>query len=311
MTKVLYGGDPDEQADWCNALREALPDINLYEDPASAPSDDIDLLIYEPTGLISDFSPYRKLAGILGLWAGVDSILANRSVPETIPLMRMVEDGLRRGMTEYILGHVLRLHLDMERYRSAQMRREWIMGGPKLAEDRSVGILGLGELGRDAARALVHVGFQVSGWSRTRKSVDEVTSFAGAEELPEFLSQAEILVLLAPHTPQTENLMNAERLALLPKGAHLINAARGPLIDDAAVLSALDAGHLASATLDVFRDEPLPEDHPYWRHPGVTITPHIASVTRLKTAVKVIAEQITRFENGQSFLYQVDRERGY
>jgi len=180
MTKVLYGGDPDEQADWCNALREALP-----------------------TGLISDFSPYRKLAGILGLWAGVDSILANRSVPETIPLMRMVEDGLRRGMTEYILGHVLRLHLDMERYRSAQMRREWIMGGPKLAEDRSVGILGLGELGRDAARALVHVGFQVSGWSRTRKSVDEVTSFAGAERLMRGIWQVQLSMSFAMnHCPK-------------------------------------------------------------------------------------------------------------
>lgn len=170
--------------------------------------------------------------------------------------------------------------------------------------------MGLGALGLDAARALQALRFQVLGWSRTRKSEPGLRAYAGLAELPDFLSACEILVLLAPLTPDTRGLLNAERLAHLPMGAHVINAARGPIIVEADLLAALD-GPLGGATLDVFDTEPLPEDHPLWAHPKVLVTPHVASVTRAETAAPELIAQIARAERGEALHHLVDFERGY
>jgi glyoxylate/hydroxypyruvate reductase A len=172
---------------------------------------------------------------------------------------------------------------------------------------RKVGVLGLGELGGACAGTLAQLGFQVMGWSRSAKDIPGVTCLHGPDGLATVLGEAEILILLTPFTSKTENLLNAERLAALPKGAVIINPGRGGLIDDDALLAALDAGHIGHATLDVFRVEPLPKDHPYWAHPRVTVTPHIASETRSDTAAAVIAENIRRGEQGESLLHVVDR----
>ena len=177
--------------------------------------------------------------------------------------------------------------------------------------ERRVGILGLGELGAACARALVALNFDVAGWARRPKEIAGMACHAGEGGLETVLARSEILVLLLPHTPETESLLDAGTIAKLPDGAVILNPGRGALIDDDALLAALDAGHIGHATLDTFRVEPLPDDHPFWRHPKVTVTPHIASETRASTAAQVIAENIRRGEAGEPFLHLVDRTAGY
>ncbi len=286
-------------------LRKAGLDFNLATDITP---EQVDYVVYAPNGGVSDFTPFTRLKAVLSLWAGVESISGNKS--PTVPLARMVDSGLAQGMTEWVVGHVLRYHLGMDIHITRQ-DGTWEPDPPPLASQRHVCILGLGALGEAAARALAALGFNVTGWSRTPKDIPGITCLSGPDGLNQALSQAEILVLLLPGTPATENTLNAETLALLPKGARIINPGRGPLIDDAALLEALNSGQVGHATLDVFRTEPLPPDHPYWAHPNVTVTPHIASETRPTTAAQVICENIRRGEAGEPFLYLVDRHLGY
>ncbi len=247
----------------------------------------------------------------MSLWAGgVEKIVGNATL--TQPLTRMVDEGLAEGMVEWVTGYVLRYHLGMDQDICRQ-DTDWQVHIPPLARDRKVGVLGLGELGTACAQALAALNFDVAGgWSRSPKTLDGITCHHGADGLAAVLAHSEILVLLLPATPATENKLNAQTLALLPKGARVINpGGRGDLIDDSALLEALNTGHIAHATLDVFRIEPLPRDHAYWAHPSVTVTPHIASETRPGTAAKVIAENIRRGEAGEPYLYLVDRTAGY
>ena len=286
-------------------LKDAGLDVTLATDLAA---DEVDYVVYAPNGGLSDFSPYTRLKAVLSLWAGVESIVGNDTL--TVPLARMVDHGLTQGMTEWVVGHVLRYHLGIDRHITGQ-DGIWAPDPPSLASQRRVAVLGLGALGRAAAQALAALNFNVTGWSRSPKSVAGVICLHGADGLRAALSSAEIVVLLLPDTPATENTLNAETLALLPKGARIINPGRGALIDDEALLAALDSGQIGQATLDVFRTEPLPPEHPYWPHPNVTVTPHIASETRPETAAQVICENIRRGEAGEPFLHLVDRTLGY
>ncbi|GAA6159408.1 glyoxylate/hydroxypyruvate reductase A [Ruegeria sp. HU-ET01832] len=286
-------------------LEQAGVDAHLATD---LPADQVDYVVYAPNGGLLDFTPYTHLKAVLSLWAGVEKIAGNASL--TVPLARMVDHGLTQGMTEWVVGHVLRYHLGIDRHITLQ-DGTWTPEAPPLAPERTVCILGLGMLGEASARALAALGFNVTGWSRSPKDIPGVTCLHGDEGLHDALASTEIAVLLLPDTPATENLLNAETLALLPKGACLINPGRGPLIDDDALLDALNAGHIGHATLDVFRVEPLPIDHPYWAHPNVTVTPHIASETRPVTAAQVIVENIRRGEAGEPYLHLVDRALGY
>jgi len=187
----------------------------------------------------------------------------------------------------------------------------WNFDPPPLARDRRVAILGLGELGSACARALAALNFGVMGWSRRPKRIDGVTCLQGRDGLKRILASADTLVLLLPLTPATQNLLDARTMALLPDGVILLNPGRGGLIDDEALLVALDAGRIAHATLDVFREEPLPNGHPFWKHPGVTVTPHQASETRPGSASDLIAENIRRCEANEPMLHLVDRKAGY
>ncbi len=272
------------------------------------PPEEVDYVVYAPNGGLSDFTPYTRLKAVLSLWAGVESIAGNTTL--TVPLARMVDHGLTQGMTEWVIGHVLRYHLGMDAHIHG-LKGEWRQDVPPLASERSVAILGLGALGQASALALAALGFRVTGWSRSPRDVPGIACLHGHEGLNQVLAGSEILVLLLPSTPATENTLRAETLALLPRGARIINPGRGPLIDDAALLAALDSGQVGHATLDVFRTEPLPSDDPYWTHPNVTVTPHIASETRPVTAAQVICENIRRGEQGEPFLHLVDREQGY
>jgi glyoxylate/hydroxypyruvate reductase A len=222
----------------------------------------------------------------------------------------MVDPALTEGMVEYVTGHVLRHHLGMDHHIHG-LKGVWRVDVPPLARERTVGILGLGELGAACAEALAGLRFRVVGWSRRQKAVPGVLCRSGAEGLLDTLAEAEILVLLLPLTTATESLMDADRLGRLPEGAMIINPGRGALIDDAALITALDKGDIGHATLDVFRQEPLPPEHPFWSHPKVTVTPHIASETRPESASRVIAENIRRCEAGEPLLYLVDRRAGY
>ena len=272
------------------------------------PAATVDYIIHGPGGGITEFSAFTRAKAVLNLWAGVEAITGNPTL--TIPLARMVDTGLTQGMREWVCGHVLRHHLGMDAHILGQ-DGQWRKTLPPLAPARPVTILGLGELGRACATSLANLGFAVTGWSRTAHNLPGIRCLHGDHGLSEALSGAQIVVTLMPLTPQTENLLNAARLALLAPGAALINPGRGALIDDTALIDALDSGHLGHATLDVFRTEPLPPDHPFWAHPHVTVTPHIAAETRPESAAAVIAENIRRGEAGEPLMHLVDRTRGY
>lgn len=308
--QVLYAGDPDRWSEYAGPLRaafaEAGVDAELLQE-AEAPQT-IDYLVYAPNGQVQDFTPFSGAKAVLNLWAGVEDVVGNPTLSQ--PLARMVDPGLSEGMVEWVTGHVLRHHLGMDRHIKGQ-DGNWRAGAPPLARDRHVTVLGLGALGEACARSLAALNFRVSGWSQSPKSIEGVEALCGSGGLETALRRAEILVLLLPLTERTENLLDAERLAMLPEGAVLINPGRGPLIDDDALLAALDSGALSHATLDVFREEPLPAYHAFWAHPQVTVTPHIASETRAASAARVIAENIRRGEAGEPLLHLVDREAGY
>ena len=307
---VLFAGSPTAWTDYKAPLESACAraglDVELATDHAP---DQTDYIVYGQGCEIEDFSPYTRTKAVLRLWAGVEGIVTNPTL--TQPLARMVGGGLDEGMVEWVTGHVLRHHLGMDAHILGQdgiWRNEVC---PPLARDRKVTILGIGALGGACARALAGLGFQVTGWSRSQKTIANVRCLSGEDGLGQALDGAEIVVLLVPLTAWTENLLDATTLAMLASGAFVINPGRGGLIDDAALLDALDNGQVAHATLDVFRTEPLPADNPYWGHPRVTVTPHIASETRAESAAEVIAENILRGEAGEPFLHLVDRDLGY
>ncbi len=268
----------------------------------------VDYIIYAPSAPLQDFTPFTRCKAVLSLWAGVERIVGNATL--TQPLARMVDPSLTEGMVEWVVGHALRHHLGMDRH-IVNPAHVWDPTCPPLARLRPVAMLGLGALGLACARALQALNFPVTGWSRAPKSIDGLTCLSGADGLAQALSTAAIVVTLLPRTPQTENLLNAQTLSYLPKGAFILNPGRGPLIDDDALLAALASGQVAHATLDVFRTEPLPQNHPFWAHPQITVTPHIAADTRPYSAARVLVENIRRGQSGEPFLHLVDRVQGY
>ncbi len=289
-------------SEWHDALRVAMPEIDLIRDPDPQAR----AILFAPGGPVADFSPFRKALIVQSLWAGVERIVGNATL--TQPLCRMVDPGLAQGMVEWCCGWALRRHLQMDRYAQDGIWRNAEV--PPLAASRSVTVLGMGELGRAVAQALTGLGFRVTGWSASGRPVPGIEVLAG-DALPQALARAEILITLLPDTPETRDLLNAERLAMLPKGATVLNPGRGTLIDDAALIAALNAGRLGHAVLDVFRTEPLPVAHPFWAHPGVTVTPHIAAETRPESAAQLVADNLRRARDGQPLCYLVDRQRGY
>lgn len=306
---ILFAARPEQWDIYEKPLKSALSEAGVAANLAlDLAPEDVDYMVYAPNSAVQDFTPYTRLKAVLNLWAGVENIVGNQTLK--VPLTRMVDHGLTQGMVEWVTGHVLRHHLGMDAHILGQ-DGVWRKTIPPLAEDRPVTVLGLGVLGQACAKALRGLGFPVTGWGRSAREVPGITCLSGDDGLRVALQTAEILVLLLPMTAETENLLNAERLSLLPKGAMIVNPGRGPLIDDEALLAALDAGHIGHATLDVFRVEPLPPAHPYWAHPRVTVTPHIASETRPITAARVIIENVQRGEAGEPFLHLVDRTKGY
>ncbi len=301
---VLFAAGAARWIEWEGPLRRALAGLAVDLVTAADPAQ-VDAIIYAPGGdTPSDFTPFSRCKAVLSLWAGVERIVGNPTL--TMPLCRMVDPGLTQGMVEYVTGHTLKAHLGI----GARPQR-WEPVVPPLASQRPVAMLGLGELGAACGKALAGLGFPVLGWSRTPREVAGIECHHGAAGLRAVLERAQIVVTLLPSTAETQNTLNAVTLSWLPRGAHVINPGRGVLIDDDALLAALDTGQVGSATLDVFRVEPLPDGHPFWAHPRITITPHIAAETRPETAARMVAENLRRLIGGEALLHVVNRQAGY
>ncbi|QBF30257.1 glyoxylate/hydroxypyruvate reductase A [Thalassococcus sp. S3] len=306
---VLFAARQERWDTYERPLKDAFSRAGLTADLRTdfAPAE-VDYIVYAPNSDVQDFTPFVRLKAVLNLWAGVEAVVGNKTL--TVPLTRMVDHGMTQGMREWVTGHVLRHHLGLDRYLHGQ-DGTWRPGAPPLAQSRRVTVLGLGELGRACAETLAFLGFDIAGWSRTQKSVAGLLCLSGEDGLQKALERADILVLLLPDTTATRNVLDAKAMAQLPQGAVILNPGRGTLIDDEALLDAVGTGQIAHATLDVFRTEPLPKDHPFWHHPNITVTPHIASETRPETACAVIAENVRRGAAGEALLHVVDRQLGY
>ena len=299
----------DDPVAWRQALQAELPDLAFHVHPDIGDPEAVRYALAwkPPAGF---FTAFPNLALVVNLGAGVDSLVARDDLPD-VPISRLQDDGMVSLMTSYVLFSVIRYARDIPAFERAQRRREWHYIHPRPLSAIKVGVLGLGELGAAAAAALAQVGLDVTGWARTPKTIAGVRCMAGRAALDDVLGQTEIIVILLPLTPETRGLIGARELALMRPGAKLINAARGAVIDETALVDALDWGHIAEATLDAFTVEPLPREHPFWAKENVLITPHLASITVPEQAARDVAESIRRVRSGQAPLHAVDARRGY
>ncbi len=308
MKTLLVAARANPQA-WADLFRAELPDHQILTTPPPAGTPVAYVVVGRPPpGLIPSLA---GLEVVLSLNAGVEHLLASGEVAPQTPIVRMVDPGLVEGMVDWVLAQALAWHRSLFAYAASQAAGAWSPRPEKLARERIVVVLGAGALGRPVAETFRMFGFQTRVWSRSRHDIPGVAAFAGPEGLVTALDGADILVNLLPLTADTEGLLNAAAFARLAPGAFVINGGRGGAIIDADLLAALDSGALSGAALDVFRQEPLPPEHPFWTHPGVRLSPHVAAPTHPHTAVAVMAETVRRWERGEPLVHVVDRARGY
>jgi glyoxylate/hydroxypyruvate reductase A len=309
MALIIRVG-PAREKWWQEHMQSLLPEIDcrLWDDPGDPADIDIAVVWKPPAGGLKRFP---NLRAIVSIGAGIDHVLADPELPKHVPIIRTTGEDLKIRMREYVTLHVLRLHRRLPEIEAAQERREWLQLVNPPAYERKVGLMGQGDLGADCAQALAGLGFDVAGWSRRPKTIDGVKSFAGQDGLAAFLKRTEILVCLLPLTSATAGILNADLFERLPKGASIINAARGGHLVDDDLLKALASGQISSATLDVFHTEPLPDDHPFWDHPKVLVTPHVASLIDPVAGGKAIAANVKKFLAGEPVPDLVDLEQGY
>lgn len=298
---------------WATALKAVDPALDVRLFPDVGDPDEIEVAAVWTSHDLSDLRRYPKLRLLISMGAGVDHLLRAPGPPAGIPVVRLVDEKLTQAMVHWVLLNVLRFHRQDLDYRSQQERREWAeLPAPDAGSPRVVGILGLGELGSAAAAALKAIGgFDVVGWSRRPRELPGVESFAGEEGLHAMLPRCHFLVCLLPLTPETRGIVCSRTLAMLPRGAFVLNAARGGHVVAADLLAALDSGHVAGAALDVFEPEPLPASDPLWAHPRVVITPHAASLTVPASAAPQVVDNIARLRSGRPLLNVVDLKAGY
>lgn len=304
----LFNSDTARAAVFRQIFARELPDLEFYHCSESIDPEKIRYLL--TWNVPDDVSRFRNLEVLFSLGAGVDQFRPE-TIPDRVKLVRMVEDGIISMMQEYVVLGVLTLHREILAYREQQGRGLWQALATPQATDRRVGFLGLGMLAQAAIDRLKPFRFPLAAWSRSKKVVEGVTCFHGDDQLGDFLRRTDILVCLLPLTEQTRGILNGKLFSLLPVGASLLHVGRGPQLDQAALVEALDSGHLAGAMLDVTDPEPLPESHALWSHPKVIITPHIASVTQPHTAAQSIIENIRRHRAGRNPIGLVDRTLGY
>lgn len=308
---VLLSTKAHTMQDWKAALLAVDPALDVRLFPEAGAPGEIEAAVVWTAHDMMELRRYPNLRLIVSMGAGVDHLFRPPGPPPGVPVARLVDTRLTQGMTEWVLLNVLRFHRQDPEYRELQRRKVWEELPAPETSARRIGILGLGELGSDAARALRGLGFPVMGWSRRPKEAPGVETFHGAEGLMAMAAKADMLVCLLPLTPQTRGIIDARLLGAMPPGGFLLNAARGGHMVAADVLAALDSGHLAGAALDVFEPEPLPADSPFWTHPKVILTPHAASITIPASAAPQVVENIHRAREGRPLINLVDFSAGY
>ena len=304
-------GKGDNPHEWIDNLHAYLPDLEVRIWPEIGERDDIEFaLVWDPPP--GELQRCRNLKVIFSLGAGVDDVLdPDPYLPADVPVARLTDDSLARQMTEYVIYTVLHFHRGMPAFAQMRSERRWVTLPAMEPGDRRVGVMGTGVIGGAAAHHLAVLGFDVLGWTRRPRRIENVRGFHGREQLTAFLEQTDILVCVLPLTAQTHGIINTQTLSALPPGAYVINVARGGHVVDADLLAALDRGHIAGAALDCFNEEPLPPEHPYWAHPKVLLTPHIAGEGVVRSMTAHIAENIVRSREGRDLIGLVDREAGY
>jgi glyoxylate/hydroxypyruvate reductase A len=307
---LIFCSRTDDPEEWRAAFAEYMPDLKFRVWPDVGAPEDIEIaLVWDAMDRqLLDFSNLKMIAS---LGAGVDHLLAGTTLPDGVPMTRIVDDNLTQGMREWVLLYSLYCLRRVPEFLAFQRTEDWHQLVAPFAFERRVGIMGLGVLGAACAKSLREVGFQVSGWSRRKKNLPGIKSYAGADTLDDFLAACDILVCLMPLTPVTEDFINSRLINALPKGACLINGARGNLVVDVDLIAALQSGQLSHAVLDVARQEPLPTGDPLWRAPNITITPHVASITDAMSGARLVTNNIRRVRAGETPHNIVDPEAGY
>lgn len=295
---------------WKNALKAVAPEVNVYSYLEEHEKETIHMVLVwkPPHGIIAQ---YPNLKCIASAGAGVDFIFEEKDLPVNVPITRVVDPVLASDMSEFVMGLTFNYLKNLSSYKEDQANTLWTPKPYKRIKDVTVGILGLGKLGMAVARDMQRIGFQTQGWSNTPKNMEGISSYAGQEQLSDFLRTTSVLICLLPLTTETSGILDKKLFGQLPKGAFVINVARGGHLQSDDLLEALDNGHLSGASLDVFHIEPLPKDHPLWKHPKVHITPHVASVSDPTAVVPQILENYHRLENGKTLENLVSSQKGY
>lgn len=307
---ILFIWDGGNTKLWSAALSEHLGDVTFHVYPDVGNREDIDYaLVWMPP--LGELKTYPNLKGIFSIGAGASHVLRDPDLPSGVPIVRLVDEISVRDLWHYACYWILHYHRQFDLYRTHQAKLIWDRQKVLRPQERRVGVLGIGAIGGRIAREAAAMGFDVKGWSRSPKSIDGVDCQSGAEGLDAVLNHSDILINMLPATRATTRLLNAERLAMLPKGAAVINMGRGDVLDNSALIGALDRGHLNGATLDVFNTEPLPKEDRFWAHPAINITPHSAGPTNETYAPTQIANDILRLEKGEIPTHIVDPEAGY
>jgi len=305
---IKSGRDPAEN--WITAIAADLPDLDMRVWPDAGNRDEVEFIIANqlPPG---EFASFPNLKFVASTSAGVDRLLTDPDFPAHVPIIRSINTQRTATMCAWVCYQVIGHHRQFGRYRENQPKKIWEFMHYAPPDAVGIGVMGLGTLGGTAARILKGFMYDVAGWGRSPKTMDGIETFAGAEEFPAFLKRSDIIVSILPGTVETTDLLNRETLALLPEGAYIVNCGRGNLVDDDALIAAMDSGHIAGAALDVFRTEPLPDDHPFWSHPKVAITPHYSSNGGAKHGVGIVVENIHRARAGKPLADVVNKDEGY
>ena len=305
------GSKPDP---WLKGLRAALPRalIEIWEaeaDPINGPAALADYaVVWSPPQAFVD--QQTRLKALLNIGAGVDGLM-KLALPPHLPVIRLEDAGMGAQMAEYVLHYLLRHVRLFDKFEADARAGKWVYRRPEEHSAFPVGVMGLGVLGRRVAQAIQQFGFPTLGWSRSRQQMEGVRCFHGDDQLSNFLAATRVLVCLLPLTPDTRDILNQDRLACLRPGGYLINVARGGLVVDEDLVRLIDAGHLSGATLDVFRTEPLPAEHAFWKHPAIHVTPHVSARTIHAESVAQIVRSIEALERGERVSGEIDRQRGY